>query len=532
MTGEPQGQTPWAPPAEPAGPPLSWGTPPQSGPVNAPSQPWQDAPRDTPPQSWQNTPFNTSPQGTPPGAPPQPQQEDRPPTAAPVEPDAPSWQPPPAFTAAAAGMQVWPSPGQDPNDASRWPAASGEPVWTEGAENETPQGAIADDESTVRVRKSDQAPLPVRRGRAQDNSGSPAPGPDAAPQPPVQGREQEAPGLEGPPPVGNAAPDQAPVPLGADAPGVIDRTSAPPPEQGDHPTPPRGIPVVTAPLAAPAGNPPPGRPSAPRPPAEVERGPFTPPSAVVQEIPPLPTAPPRKRVNTVLLAAVVAVVVGGTGTGAFFAYQSFNARRSASAETPAPTAPPVEPTDDPNAPPEPDPIKTEILNSEKTDPGKMTVADAFTKKVTLAGATFVRVKTEVTDKCDEAAAGRFANTLATQDCRQVLRATYVDSKRKYAVTTGIAVLPTLQSAVEVDRTKNLGSNLWFRGLPGGSGSGAERVGIAGGYAAGLVWGRYIVFSYATFSDGHTPTAKEKHLGKVSGAFRDETAKVIERRITS
>jgi hypothetical protein len=48
----------------------------------------------------------------------------------------------------------------------------------------------------------------------------------------------------------------------------------------------------------------------------------------------------------------------------------------------------------------------------------------------------------------------------------------------------------------------------------------------------MVWGRYIVFSYATYADGHTPTAKEKDLGPVSGAFRDHIAEVIEKRVTS
>ncbi|MEV4092448.1 hypothetical protein [Streptosporangium saharense] len=542
-TAEPQG--PWVSPSPE--PPASWGAPTRSGPPqpwrdapgNAPQQPWQDVSTGTPAHPRQDAPFTAPAQPRQDAPTEQPRQTSTPPpqqqetpfdasplTAAPPGPGGPSWQPPPAFTAAAAGMQVWPAPGQDLPDTSRWPAATGEPVWPEGSENEEPQDRPAEsDETTVKVRKDiGQAVLPVRHGRAQESPEAPAPRPE------TDTPESSAPEVtpEPVPPTESAAPDQAAVPLGTDAPGVVSRALAPPPEQGDQPTPPRGIPVVTAPLPAPTSD----KSPAPRPAVEVERGPFTPPSAVVQEAPPPPPAPPRKRVNTILLAAVVAVVVGGTGTGAFFAYQSFNAKRSASAEPPIPTSAPVEPTDDPNIPPEPDPINTEILNSEKTDPGKMTVADAFTKKVTLAGATFVRVKTDVTSKCDEAAAGRFANTLANQDCRQVLRATYVDSKRKYAVTTGIAVLPTLQSAVEVDRTKNLGSNLWFRGLPGSAGSGAERVGIAGGYAAGLVWGRYIVFSYATFSDGHTPTAKEKTLGKVSGAFRDETAKVVERRVTS
>ena len=112
-----------------------------------------------------------------------------------------------------------------------------------------------------------------------------------------------------------------------------------------------------------------------------------------------------------------------------------------------------------------------------------------------------------------------------------LRATYVDAKRRWAVTTGIAVLPSKDAALRVDKAKNLNRNLWFRGLPGSTGSGGDRVHIAGGYAAGLVWGRYIVFSYATHADGHTPTAKEKTLVKVSSAFRDQTSLVLERRVS-
>lgn len=229
---------------------------------------------------------------------------------------------------------------------------------------------------------------------------------------------------------------------------------------------------------------------------------------------------------------MVAVVVVGIGTGAFFAYQSFSAKQSANATDPIPSSGTLDPTDDLDITGEPEPINTTMLNSEKTDPGTMTVADAFGKKVSVAGTTFRRVKTNVTEQCQKAASGRFAGTLRSQECRRVLRATYVDSKRKYAVTTGIAVLPTRESAVAADKAKNLDSNLWFRGLPSAAGTGGERVHIAGGYAAGMVWGRYIVFSYATFSDGHTPTAKEKSLGKVSGAFRDQTAKVVERRVTN
>jgi hypothetical protein len=263
--------------------------------------------------------------------------------------------------------------------------------------------------------------------------------------------------------------------------------------------------------------------------ALVPRDAFTPASAFTPEPPASPpVAPTRNRGNTALITAVIAVVVIGIATGAAFAYQSLNADDATSASDPIPNAEIIDPVEESAS--EPEPVNTTMLDSEKTDPGTLTVPDTFTKKVTLAGATFTRVKTNITEDCRKAAAGKFARMLDSQDCRRVLRATYVDSKRKYAVTTGIAVLPTRESAIEADKAKNLNSNLWFRGLPGSAGSGAERVHIAGGYAAGMVWGRYIVFSYATFSDGHTPTAKEKSLGKVSGAFRDQTAKVVERRV--
>ncbi|TDC98904.1 hypothetical protein E1292_33555, partial [Nonomuraea deserti] len=48
--------------------------------------------------------------------------------AKPVVQSAPPWEPPPAFTAAAAGMPVWPTPTGDPHAMPPWPAATGELV--------------------------------------------------------------------------------------------------------------------------------------------------------------------------------------------------------------------------------------------------------------------------------------------------------------------------------------------------------------------------------------------------------------------
>nr|SBO92067.1 hypothetical protein BN4615_P1581 [Nonomuraea gerenzanensis] len=222
-----------------------------------------------------------------------------------------------------------------------------------------------------------------------------------------------------------------------------------------------------------------------------------------------------------------ALALAGVATGGFFAFQAVSNAPPTTAATRASVPPP---TVAQSAPPEA--AGTSILNSEQTDPQKLSLSEAFPKKkVDAAGTTFTRVKADMETTCDKAATGAFADALKEHKCSRVLRATYVDSKRRYAVTTGIAVLPDKNAATTADQTKDLGRNIWFRPLPGPRSSGGERVHIAGGYAAGLVWGRYIVFSYATHADGHTPEAKDKTLPKVSGEFRDQTSLVLERRIT-
>nr|WP_062337759.1 hypothetical protein [Herbidospora sakaeratensis] len=250
------------------------------------------------------------------------------------------------------------------------------------------------------------------------------------------------------------------------------------------------------------------------------------------EAAPITEAPAKKKgggAKKVLMAGGALVVIAAIGASAYLAYSG---EESPSEEV---AAPPV--TDAPAAPGgEADPaptVEAAMLDSETTDPRKLTLTEAFPDaKISVNGRTFKRVKVNITDDCASAAAGAFAQSLSENDCRRVLRATYVDGKKQYAVTTGIAVLPTKDAALAVDQTKNLGSNLWFRGLNGDPDSGADRVAISGGYAAGMVWGRYIVFSYATYADGHTPAEKEKDLGPVSGAFRDQTAEIIEKRVTS
>ncbi|WP_203885767.1 hypothetical protein [Planotetraspora kaengkrachanensis] len=232
-----------------------------------------------------------------------------------------------------------------------------------------------------------------------------------------------------------------------------------------------------------------------------------------------------------LLAAAGAVVIAGIGAAAFYAYTG---QPTTGTTTAAPAAAPsAAGTPDVAEAPSPKPAAATILDSQKTDPRKMSLTEAFpVSRVTVGGRAYRRVKVGSTDTCGQAAGGAFAVALQKQKCSRVLRATYVDSKKQFAVTTGIAVLPTKQAALTVDQSKNLGGNQWFRGLDGTAETSTDRVTISGGYAAGMVWGRYIVFSYATYADGHTPDLKDKSLGPVSSAFRDHTAQVLEKRLTS
>ncbi|GGS80625.1 hypothetical protein GCM10010156_44270 [Planobispora rosea] len=562
-----------------------------AGPAGSPSSPAEREER----------PWASPPIGGEAATPPAPVPLDDPPLpGAPVPPDAPAWQPPPAFTAAAAGMHVWPSPASGASDNPPWPAATGEPVgesaWPEPEEPSRPRepGDVAvwpphlaaqgpdeeGGEDTVKVRVPMSAGPEGQDGAPAQHVDAPAPPDVPAPQAPAVRPEPYA-SAPATPPVGFPAGDPPLGPAWSAGPGMPPTApppgnppqgpawsarpgmppTAPPPDapppgpawsgepgvsaptpgpiSADHPTPPGGIPVVSPPVPIPVPPAPlaPGPPGG-RPPRSGPGGPAPEHTALLPSPAPA-TGPPgapgvrpvRGKAATVLAAAAVAIVVGGIGTGAFLAYRSSGSEKTTGAATSAPAVT-GGPTDGPaSSPAEPSPASTTMLNSELTDPGKMTLTDAFRKKVTIGGTTFTRVKTHLTQDCEKAASGGFATALRREECRRVLRATYVDSQKKYAVTTGVAVLPTRESAVAADQAKNLERNLWFRGLPGSPGSGAERVHIAGGYAAGLVWGRYIVFSYATFADGHTPTAKEKGLGKVSGAFRDQTAKVVERRVT-
>ncbi|MGI5233304.1 hypothetical protein [Actinoallomurus sp. CA-142502] len=229
---------------------------------------------------------------------------------------------------------------------------------------------------------------------------------------------------------------------------------------------------------------------------------------------------------------VAALVLGGGGALAVTQLSGGTAKEHKVADSqPPPTPTQVRPT------PTPTPSKTKSqhkpkhvpidIRDEKTDPKPLTVGEVFpSSTLTLAGGKFTRAKAVVNDHCSLAANGPFATELTRQHCRRIVRATFVSKDKKVAVTTGIAVMPTDAAAKAVLKVQDPAHYEWFRGMKA---TGAPKIDHAGGFAASTVRGRYICYSYATYVDGHKPAADDDTLKKAGTAFRDSTARPIERR---
>ncbi|WP_345456619.1 hypothetical protein [Actinoallomurus oryzae] len=228
---------------------------------------------------------------------------------------------------------------------------------------------------------------------------------------------------------------------------------------------------------------------------------------------------------------VAALVLGGGGALAVTQLSGGTAKEHKVADPQPPTPTQVRPT------PTPTPSKTKAkhkpkhvpvdIRDEKTDPKPLTVHEVFpAKTLTLAKQKFTRAKAVINDHCSLAANGPFATELTRQHCRRVVRATFVSADKKVAVTTGIAVMPTDAAAKAVLKVQDPAHYEWFRGMKA---TGAPKIDHAGGFAASTVRGRYISYAYATYADGHKPAADDDTLKKVGTAFRDSTARPIERR---
>ena len=151
-------------------------------------------------------------------------------------------------------------------------------------------------------------------------------------------------------------------------------------------------------------------------------------------------------------------------------------------------------------------------SSALTSPRSVSAALIFPQAHVLAdGLRFSRVIVAMNKQCARAARGAFATALNSAGCQSVTRATFADTGRRYAITAGVAELPSAASASQADSSGRFGPDVWFTGLNGPPHSGATAVSRSVGFGYEVVYGRYIIYALATYSDGRNPTG---HAGKV------------------
>ncbi|HZB31831.1 MAG TPA: hypothetical protein VE465_16865, partial [Streptosporangiaceae bacterium] len=166
------------------------------------------------------------------------------------------------------------------------------------------------------------------------------------------------------------------------------------------------------------------------------------------------------------------------------------------------------------------------IDNERTDRRPLRLTDVFpARPLPLGGRIFRQDKTSVNHDCSLVARGAMAAALVRGRCRSVVRATYVDTKRRFAVTAGVVALPTRRLALAVRRAGDPSRYEWFRGMPGKV---AQNIDQAGGYAASTVRGRFIIYSYTTYLGGQA-AADERLLATVGRQFVAYAVRPIERR---
>ncbi|WP_345352800.1 hypothetical protein [Actinoallomurus liliacearum] len=237
--------------------------------------------------------------------------------------------------------------------------------------------------------------------------------------------------------------------------------------------------------------------------------------------------------------ALAALVLGGGGVIAYTTVSDDAPKEHAASAppthaqqppTPSPAAPtPTHTSAKPKPKPKPKPTPIDIRD-EKKDPKPLSVTEVFPdQQLKIAGHTFVLMKTVPNDHCNLTANGPFSVELTRQHCRRVVRATFVSDDKKLAVTTGIAAMPTDAAAAAAMKAQDAEHYKWFRGMKA---TDAPKIDQGGGYAASIQRGRYIIYSYAMFTDAHKPKPDDTTLKDVAFGFRTDTGKAIEVRAKS
>lgn len=231
----------------------------------------------------------------------------------------------------------------------------------------------------------------------------------------------------------------------------------------------------------------------------------------------------RRRLMLMGAGAVAAVAAGVAGITAL-----------SGSSRPEPAAQSGRPGGAAAQPPSPSPSNTRpratgvpSIDSEKTDRRPLRLSDVFpARPLALGGRTYKQDTTSVNHDCALVARGALAAALVRGHCRSVVRATYVDTKKRLAVTAGVVAMPTRALAVAARRAGAPSQDEWFRGMPGAV---AKDIDQAGGYAASTIRGRYIIYSYTAYLDGHAAAPDDRLVATVGRQFVAYAVRPIERR---
>jgi hypothetical protein len=222
-----------------------------------------------------------------------------------------------------------------------------------------------------------------------------------------------------------------------------------------------------------------------------------------------------------LLIGAVAFAGIGLASGSSGKKQEATApRTSASAPAAQPSA---------SAPaPKPSPTGTEAsIDNAATDTKPLTLSEVFpVSKMSLGGKNWAEDKTSVNHDCGLTARGAMATALVKGHCSSVVRATWVSGDKKYAVTAGVAILPTRAAAQTAAKAGDPSAYEWFRGM---TGKVAKNIDAAGGFASSTVLGRYVIYTYAQYVDGTKAQATDPALKALTHDFLDYAQRPISKR---
>jgi hypothetical protein len=204
----------------------------------------------------------------------------------------------------------------------------------------------------------------------------------------------------------------------------------------------------------------------------------------------------------VLLAAGLAVIVAA-GSGTYFYLAS--GHRSPGRASAAPEA---TPTAAPTAQPTPSSSTTGRwghIQTRKTDPQPLTLAELFPSRFTSAGIAYSRTAAKSGKHCSSAVLGsQLQSAVGAAGCTQVMRASYLSGTRKLMGTIGVLNLRTARLARHAGRAT--GRSEFIAQLRGAKGP-TRHLNKGTGIEEAQVKGHYLILIWAEFARLHAPKTK-------------------------